>query len=94
MSKITDLLVSAFMPVVKSVAKDKLVELLDQLQQKNEASYKTALTALYPVVDVQLEDVTEKTETTIDDSIVDALKEAIEESARKHGLQLANLDSD
>lgn len=94
MSKITDVIVSALAPVVKSVAKDKLVELLDQLKEKNEANYKTTLVSLYPIIDVQLEGVTDKTKTNIDDAVVDALKEAIEESATKNSVTLQNLDAD
>jgi hypothetical protein len=93
-SKIGEIIASAVVPILANVGKDKLVEVLDKLKEQNESTYKTTIISLYPIVDLQLEGVTDKTKTNIDDLFVDALKGAIEESAAKNGLVLQNLDQD
>lgn len=93
-SKLGEIIVSAIVPIITSVGKDKLVEVLQKLKNDNEAAYKTVLTSLYGPIDVYLEAITDKTKTPIDDSFVDALKQAIEQSAAINGVTLQNLDAD
>lgn len=89
-----ELLVGTLLPVIKSVGTDQLVALFEQLKAKDEKAYKTVLNALYPIVDVQLEALVTKSKSKIDDSLIAALKDAIEESAEKNGITLPNLDED
>jgi hypothetical protein len=83
-----------FSNAVKDLVKSRLIAALSALNVKDEKAYKTVLASLYPVIDVQLEDITDKTKTKADDVIVDALKEAMEESAVINGVLLQNLDND
>lgn len=61
---------------------------------KNPARHKLLLSILYPVADVELENITDKTATKADDELTDAIKESIEESAAEKGIPLQNLDAD
>lgn len=83
-----------FSKAIKNLLKERLGAALIALKAKDEKAYRTVLVSLYPVIDVQLEDVTDKTKTAADDVIVDALKESMEESAVANGISLPNLDSD
>lgn len=89
---IGEILVSAIVGPIETVATAKLVELLNTLKTKNPEAHKTALVALYPVVDVHLEGLVDKTKTKVDDAVVHALKAAIEQSAEAAGIELPNLD--
>jgi hypothetical protein len=89
-----EFLVGIFSGAIKQLLKERLIAALAALKAKDEKAYKTVLTSLYPVVDVQLEDITDKTKTKADDILVDGLKEAMEESAAANGVTLPNLDSD
>jgi len=89
-----EFLVGIFSGAIKTLLKERVVAALAALYAKDPKAYNTALTGLYPVIDVQLEDITDKTKTKADDILVDALKEAIEQSAATHGLTLPNLDQD
>lgn len=91
---IGEILLSALTGPLTTVGQQQLVLLFDKLYEKNAETYKTTMIALYPIVDVQLEGLTAKSKTKIDDSIVLALKGAIEESAAKYLLTLSNLDQD
>lgn len=55
---------------------------------------KLILSTLYPVVDIELEEMTKKSKTKFDDPFTSALKKAIEASAANCGLSLQNLDTD
>ena len=83
-----------FSKAIKNLIKDRLIAALAALKAKDEKAYKTVLVSLYPVIDVQLEDITDKTKTQADDVVVDGIKEAMEESAASSGITLPNLDSD
>ena len=89
-----DFLVGIFSGAIKTLIKERLIAALAALKAKDEKAYRTALTGLYPVIDVQLEDITDKTKTKADDVVVDAIKEAMEESAAANGVTLPNLDQD
>lgn len=89
-----EILVSALTGPLESVTASKLAELLDNLKAKNPAAHKTVVTALYPIVDVQLEGLTASTKTKVDDALIAGIKTAIETSAAGAGIDLANLDQD
>jgi hypothetical protein len=89
-----EFLINLFSNAIKDLLKVRLVAALAALKLKDEKAYKTVLVSLYPVIDVQLEDVTDKTKTKADDVIVDGIKEAMEESAAANGVVLPNLDND
>lgn len=89
-----EFLINTFSGAIKSLLKTRLLAALAALKLKDEKAYRTALVGLYPVIDVQLEDVTDKTKTKADDVLVDAIKEAMEESAAANGVTLPNLDQD
>jgi hypothetical protein len=83
-----------FSKAIKNLIKERLIAALSALKAKDEKAYKTVLVGLYPVIDVQLEDITDKTKTQADDVIVDGMKEAMEESAAANSIILPNLDND
>lgn len=89
-----EFLVGMFSGAIKTLLKERMKAALAALKAKDEKAYKTTLISLYPVIDVQLEDVTDKTKTKADDVLVDALKESIEESAAENAITLPNLDND
>lgn len=83
-----------FDKAIKKLLKERLMAALLALSVKDPKAFKTVLVSLYPVIDVQLEDITDKTKTKADDVIVDAIKEAMEETATAHNIILPNLDAD
>lgn len=83
-----------FSKAIKNLIKERLIAALAALKAKDEKAYRTVLVSLYPVIDVQLEDITDKTKTAADDVVVDGIKEAMEDSAVTNGVTLPNLDSD
>lgn len=89
-----EFLINTFSNAIKSLLKDRLAAVLAALKAKDEKAYRTTLASLYPIIDVQLEDITDKTKTKADDVLVDAFKEALEESAAANGVTLPNLDND
>lgn len=83
-----EIMLGLFSGALETVGESKLIEVLQTLHDKDEAKYQAALfgghalvKALVPVVD--------KTGTKIDDAIVNALGDAIEQSALLNGLVLA-----
>lgn len=86
--------IKLFEGALKKLIKERIQAALAALKVKDEKAYRTVLASLYPVVDVQLEDITDKTKTKADDVVVDGLKEGMEASAADNGVTLPNLDSD
>lgn len=93
-NQFVDSLIGIIAPVLSEYGKSQLVVVLDKLKEEKPTEYAVLLNALYPVLDVYLQGLTDKTETTIDDVFVSALMGAIEQSAAKHALTLNNLDQD
>jgi len=91
---IGEILISALTGPLESLTASKITELLDNLKAKNPAAHKTVVTALYPIVDVQLEGIAAGTKTKVDDAVIAGLKTAIENSAKGAGIELQNLDND
>lgn len=97
MSFLRGLTVSAveiFAPLVKMVLKSVLLDMaLPALKAKDPKAYAVALAAIYGPIDVYLEEIVHKTDTKIDDAVVEALMESIEEAARKDGIPLPDIDA-
>jgi hypothetical protein len=55
---------------------------------------KAIIASFYPILDTTIEDLVAKTGTTIDDSVVAKLKEALEEIAAENSFTLSNVDGD
>lgn len=89
-----ELLLNTLSPVLETVATTKLAELLDSLALKDPEAHKTVCVSLYPAIDVQLENLTTKSKTKIDDAMINGIKAAIELSAEAHNVELPNLDED
>ena len=81
-------------PIIREILSKVIYFLFDKLLEKNPVHGKVALVALYPIVDVEIESIVEKTDSDIDDAIVDAIKEAMEKVADENGFELPNLDED
>lgn len=92
--RIANAVLNSFAPVLKPIIKSYFKLGLDKFKEASPEAHKTTLASLYPSVDVHLEQLTEKTETDIDDIIIDAIKESIEDSAKEVGVTLPNLDND
>lgn len=91
MSKISDFLVGTILPVIEKVAEDKIVELLQKLHDTDEEKYEAAVIAGSAFIKPLIEYV-EKTTTTIDDGIVEAIQRAIEQSAEDNDVELYKAD--
>lgn len=83
-----------FSEKLEELIRTRMSTALAHLEAKDPKAYKTVLTSMYPVIDVQLEDITDKSKTKVDDVIVDGLKGGFEVAAAKSGVTLPNLDSD
>lgn len=81
-------------PLIKQVAFYLIKHLFGKLMEKEPEHGKVALVALYPILDVEIEGLTEQTETEIDDAIVEGAMEAFEDLAEQYEIELPNLDED
>lgn len=70
---------------LQAIGESKLVEVLQQLHDKNPAQYQVAILGGLQLV-LALEPLVLKTGTKIDDAIVKALREAIETSAKTNSV--------
>lgn len=94
MSKITDAIGDILAPLVKLVVKQLLDIVLPKIKEADPKAYKVVITSLYGPIDVYLEDFVETTPTEIDDALVSALLEGLEDAAARDGIELPNLDDD
>lgn len=84
-----EILVNAVLPMVKSVGKAQLIEILGKIKENNTPEvFENTLKSVYSSFKL-LKEVTIKTKTKIDDSIVDLVIEAVEESALEAGIELS-----
>jgi hypothetical protein len=90
-SSVLEGLVNLILPAVGKIVKAKLKDGLKTLKEKSPETYESVLIGLYRPVAVNLEQIADKTETELDDTVVDAMKEAIEESALESGITLPPL---
>ena len=85
---IGEILVTAISGSITIVGTQKLTELFDQLHKNDTDAHKTVVLALYPILKGQLEPLTDKSKTKIDDAITDAFVNAVEATAEKFGIEL------
>lgn len=69
------------------VGESKLVELLQELHDKNPVAWKSVIHGGLSFV-TGIAQLTDKSKTKIDDALVNAIKEAVETSAAANGLKL------
>lgn len=72
------------------VGESKLVDVLQDLHDKDEEGYKSAILGGMSFV-IGISKLTNKTKTKIDDALVNAIREAIETSAELNGIELPEL---
>ncbi len=82
-----ELIINTLAPTLGVVATNKLVDLFEKMWDKDNEKATAALKAMYIGV-VQLQNLTDDTKTKIDDALVDAIRNAIEQSAAEHGITL------
>lgn len=83
-----ELLLAGIMPVLKSVGKAEILDVLAKVQSNNTPQmYEQTLKAIHSSFSL-LKEVTVKTKTKIDDGIVDLILEAVEEAASDAGIDL------
>ena len=87
MSKFTDFLINSLSSTLETLGESKLEEVLQQLHNKDKVQYEAAIRRGHVLV-LALIPVVEKTGTKIDDAIVNALNEAINDSAEANGIVL------
>lgn len=92
--KIGESVLNFILPVAESTSKRYLKLAWSKLNEKNPTALKTTLTSIYPSVDQYLEAIVKESKTEIDDAVVRALKQSIEESAKEFGITLPNVDAD
>ena len=89
--KIGEILATAFLPVIGAVGREQLGEQLTKLQAANDQGYKAAIQGVYPPLKRLLEPLVKGTKTKIDDTLIDALIGAIEDSAAATGTTLPDV---
>ena len=93
MNNIGHFIIGLFIGQAEKASKEVFIKAFEKIYAKNPARHKLLLVSLYPVIDVELEDVVKATKTTFDDAGVRALKQAMEDQAVKYGFELPNLDA-
>ena len=81
-------------PVIGLVLKQVLSPLLTGLMTRQPVHGAVTLATLYPVIDAELEPLTDKTDSALDDCAVYTVKKVIEEVAEQFGVELSNVDGD
>jgi len=89
-----DKLLELLAPVIGMVLKQVLTPLLTGLMTRQPTHGAVALATLYPIIDAELEPLTEKTDTALDNSALSAVKKVIEDVAKQFGVELSNVDGD
>ena len=88
MSKVKEMIVEAVLPAIKAVGKVEMKIVLSGVKQHNRTEvYQSTLKGLHANFSL-LKDVVSKTNTRIDDGIVDLILEAVMESAEIDGIVL------
>jgi len=93
-SPIAEAIDDVIAPLIKIIVEQASYMLLIEFKEKSEEDAHLTAVELYPVLDVKLEKLAAKTETPIDDAIVEGLMDGIETFASEEGLDLPNLDDD
>jgi len=86
--KFNDFLVNLFMPMLKAAAKFYLKTVLQQIQDHNTpAVYENTLKSINSNF-ILLDEVAKKSKTKIDDDVIEAVLEAVQESAADDNVTL------
>ena len=70
----------------------ELTKIFNNYGAKDPEQHKAFLIGLYPLVDINLETLTDESKTKFDNPFTTVLKGAIEASAKKYNIILPNLD--
>ncbi|MFX0181982.1 MAG: hypothetical protein ACFE95_02770 [Candidatus Hodarchaeota archaeon] len=81
-------------PLVKIIVTQVTYMLMKELNDKSPSDAELVAYELYPITDVKLEEMVGKTDTPIDDAVVDGVLEGLEQIADEEGWELPNLDDD
>lgn len=81
-------------PIVKMAVEQFLKPLIRTWIENDPDVAKSAVASLYPQIDVHLENWASKTETEVDDALVDGFKNALEDIGSEFNITLANVDED
>jgi len=93
--KIAGAVLEPLLPLIRPFVKGVIINyLLDPLLTNDKQLHDTVVTTLYGPIDVYVEGEAEKTSTKVDDFAVDVVLESLEDSAKKSGIELPNLDND
>lgn len=79
-------LVELFSKTIADAGESKLKEVLQNLHDQNEAEYKAAIYGGHALVK-RLRPLVEKSKTSIDDAVLGAIDDAINESAKANGIE-------
>ena len=81
-------------PIIKILTQEIVEYEIYSWFEADEQSAKVGIISLYPVCDVPIERLASKTDTIIDDAIVDGILSGIERVAIVKNIDLPNLDRD
>jgi len=81
-------------PIIRPIARTVTEALLRSFFKAEPTHAKVLLVSGYPIIDVELETLVEKTDTEIDDQLVVGVKDAFEAVAAENDIELDNLDDD
>lgn len=88
MSRFKEIIVAAVIPMVKSVGKEELSNVLANIKEHNTPElYENTLKSIHSSFSL-LNEVANKTKTKIDDCVVDLVLEAVAEAAEDDGITL------
>ena len=89
MSKVKEMIVEAVLPAIKAVGKVEMKIVLSGVKQHNRTEiYQNTLKGLYANFSL-LKEVASKTNTRIDDGIIELILESVNESAEIDGIVLS-----
>lgn len=86
------LLFGMALPYLQKVGKAELLKVFQKMNETNPTTYQQMLVGAYMIIDKQLEDYVQSTNTEKDDDLVNDLKWVFEQSARDNGITLVNVD--
>lgn len=89
MSKVKEMMVEAVLPAIKAVGKIEMKTVLSSIKEHNKTEiYQNTLKGLYANFSL-LKEAASKTNTKVDDGIIDLVLEAVGESAELDGIILS-----
>jgi len=91
-----DILEPILAPLIGKAVEEAIYRAFSALMKKEEnvVHGKVVIAGMYPVIDGELEKITDDTENEYDDAVVDGLKLSLERLAADHNIVLSNVDDD